>query len=205
MLPRPEARRVGGEHLVDQEQFALGRDPELELGVGQDDSSLRGGRRPAALVDVDRPCSRSLLREFGSHDPGRSAASRVMFSSWPSVRLRRRREDGRDEGVALDQPLLERLSPASVPGFTVLLPRGPGQVAAHHALDRNAAGSGGPALARPAQQRPRIRPARAAAARISPVPHRDEVVRACRARYVSQPPRGDLGEDARPCPARARP
>ncbi len=79
----PIAGRVRGEHLVDQQQLAVG-ETELELGVGQDDAF--GGRvlrRPE--VDVDRPASgaprsRSSPRISPVWDS-------VMFSSWPVVAL----------------------------------------------------------------------------------------------------------------------
>src|SRR5258706_13320024 len=46
---RPEARRVGRQDLVDDEQFAVRRRPEFEFRVRDDDSALRG-RIAACLI-----------------------------------------------------------------------------------------------------------------------------------------------------------
>ena len=82
-VPRPEARRVGRQRLVDPDEPAVVT-PELELGIGQDDPPrLRVGARAGVEGEARRP------RLLGARlPPTRSAISaNVMFSSWPDSAL----------------------------------------------------------------------------------------------------------------------
>ena len=55
---RPEARRVGGEHLVGEDDGAVRAAPELDLGVGEDDAALAGDLLAAGVDGQREPAQR---------------------------------------------------------------------------------------------------------------------------------------------------
>ncbi len=117
---RPEARRVGGEHLVAEHDRAVRAAPELELRVGQDDPALaRVARRRA------RRCSSDSRRSSSSsaRSPTISAArSKSTFSSWsPTSAFVAGREDRLRELLGLAQAR-RQLDPADGAGGLVVLP-----------------------------------------------------------------------------------
>src|SRR5262249_40391166 len=63
-IPGPEARGVGREHLVDQDELVLCVQPEFELGVRNDDPA-RGGVLRGLLVEPDADVA-DLAREVRS-------------------------------------------------------------------------------------------------------------------------------------------
>ena len=81
---RPEARRVGRQHLVAQHELVVGVEAELELGVGDDDAALVAAYSAAASY------SSIEIRSISSNrsSPTRSLpVARSMLMSWPSVAL----------------------------------------------------------------------------------------------------------------------
>ena len=65
-VDRPEARRIGRQHLVDEVQAAFVVEPELELGVGNDDAALKSvgcARARKSAMRASRTCAASLLAD----------------------------------------------------------------------------------------------------------------------------------------------
>ena len=88
-VDRPEARRIRREHLIGQDEIAVDQ-PELELGVGDDDPAA-GGQCCGALVDVDADVSDRAC-EFGSDQADRVLEGDVDVMV-ADVGFGRRRED----------------------------------------------------------------------------------------------------------------
>src|SRR3990172_176467 len=126
----PEPRRVRRQHLVDQDELPV-RQPELELGVGDDDSPPAGVvRRPA--VDLQRDGARLLGHRFPDDvDHLRKGDVHVVLSL---LLLGGGGEDRLREPCRLEQPYGD-LDPADLPSLAVFRPSGAGQVPAHDALD----------------------------------------------------------------------
>ena len=107
---RPEARRVGRQHLVDQDDAILDRpavavvdrqQAELELGVGDDDAA-RLGVRGAVGVEPQRQlaCTRSSTRLPTSA----AASASVMLMSWPLCALVAGVKIGSRQPIGFAQP-----------------------------------------------------------------------------------------------------
>src|SRR5262249_39120101 len=78
-LRRPEPRAVGSQHLVDQEDAAVCSDPELELGIRDDNAALR---RSGLTVGVD--CAGSPLQlasDLGAENPAHVCNRDVLVVS----------------------------------------------------------------------------------------------------------------------------
>src|SRR5213082_1646273 len=139
----PEARRVGGEDLVDHEQPAVRRRAELELRVGDDDAAP-GGVLPARLVQGEAG-PLQLVGVRAAQRPRHVRHGHVLVV--PHLGLGGGREDRGIEPRALDQSPRERLARERA-GLLVFRPGGAREVAAHHALERyrrRAADEHGPA------------------------------------------------------------
>src|SRR5829696_2342062 len=65
-IRRPEARAVGGEHLVGQHRAAGRVAAELELGVGDDDAAIRSERTPLLVHAAAEALQ--LRRHLGPED-----------------------------------------------------------------------------------------------------------------------------------------
>src|SRR5207245_3545410 len=97
-VPRPEARRVRGERLVDPHQL-LSTHPELELRVCEDDPSLLGVR---SRLLVDPQAEVADLRRAVRPDRPRHRLERDVLVV-AALRLRGGREDRRVEAIGLPQ------------------------------------------------------------------------------------------------------
>ena len=158
---RPEARRVGREHLVAEDDRAVGAAAELELRVGEDDPAL-ARVRGAELVDGDREAAQLLEQRAVADDLGGAVEVHVLVVV-ADLGLGRGREDRLGQLLGLLQPV-RQLDPADRAGGLVVLPARPGDVAAHDALHRH--------HLEPLDQH------RAAAELLGHVRERDQVVRA---------------------------
>ena len=128
---RPEPRRVRRQHLVDEDQLALG-ESELEFGVRHHDPPLQ---RMGCSELVQR--KRQLLQALGkaATDPfGHLVQGDVDVVARGF--LRRRREDGLGQTVRFHQPP-GKLDAADAAAVLVFLPSRAGQITAGHALDRD--------------------------------------------------------------------
>src|SRR5215472_6379612 len=125
----PEARAVGRERLVDQDQPAVDL-AELELGVSQDQAlalRVRGRLRVQPLAGVAQP-----LRQLAA-DVGPEPVERDVLIV-PRIRLGGRREDRLRQPLALAEAGRQRLARHGAP-LAVLGPGAPGEVAADDALE----------------------------------------------------------------------
>src|SRR5688572_13155481 len=130
---RPEARRVGGEHLVAEHDRAVGAAAELELRVGEDDPALARVRGAQLVYGYRQPPQ--LLEELAVPDDlGRAIEVHVLVVV-AHLGLGRRREDRLGELLGLLEPIRE-LDPTDRAGRPVVLPARPGDVAANDAFDR---------------------------------------------------------------------
>ena len=130
---RPEARRVRRQHLVADDDPAVGGAAELELRVGQDDPALArvvGGER----VELDRQAAQLLEQRPVAEDLGGAVEVDVLVVV-AHLGLRGGREDRLGQLVRLAQALGQR-DPADLAGALVVLPARARDVAAHDALDR---------------------------------------------------------------------
>ena len=132
LVGRPEPRAVRRQHLVDQDQVAVRQGAPLQLGVGHDHPPARGvsGRLAVHEQGAEPQPGGPVL----AHRLGQPLERHVLVV--PAVGLRRRRKNRLRQLVPLPQPG-RQLHPAHRPGGPVLLPPGPGQVAAGHALERH--------------------------------------------------------------------
>jgi hypothetical protein len=131
----PEARRVGGQRLVDEKKLVVGH-PELELRVGDDDppsESVFGG----GFVEGDGRIAH-LRRPLLPHDLRHPLEGDVLVV--PSLLLlRRRRKDRLREAGGLREPLRQGEA-AHLAVLLVFGPAGPGEISADDALDRKRLG-----------------------------------------------------------------
>src|SRR5699024_9440388 len=98
VLSVPEAGGIRGEHLVAEDDRAIGQRAELELRVGEYDAAFAGdGLGP--LVDVDGQVAQ-LLRGFGADGLGDLSEADVLIVI-AELGLRRGREDRRFEAIGL--------------------------------------------------------------------------------------------------------
>src|SRR5436190_5719169 len=131
---RPEARGIGRQNLVGEHDRAVGAAAQLELGVGEEDAVLArvGG---GELVQLDRDAAELLQQRPVADDLSRPVEVDVLVVV-AYVGLGGLGEDRLRELLRL----LESLGQADAahgPGGLVVLPAGPRQVAADHALDRD--------------------------------------------------------------------
>ncbi len=130
---RPEARGVGRQHLVGEDDLGAGVAAELELGVGEDDPAL-GRVLGAARVDLDRDPPQLLHQRPVADDLGGAVEVDVLVVV-ADLGLGRRGEDRLRQLVGLEQ-VGRQLDPADRAAVLVFLPARAGEVAAHDALDR---------------------------------------------------------------------
>nr|WP_030284322.1 hypothetical protein [Streptomyces catenulae] len=175
----PEARRVGRQDLVGQDQFAV-LEAELELGVGEEDAATAGDVAGAG-VDV----------EGGAAQPGGGLRAdltgdllvRDVLVVVADGRLGGRGEDRGGEFGAVDEALGERQT-ADRAGLPVLGEAGAGEVAAGDALDGgHVQGGADEGAARPVGG--------GAGGQL-----RGEDVVGDEVGELVEPPQGELGEDA---------
>ena len=105
---------------------------ELELGVREHDPGVAGDRLGAGVDG--KGVFAHLLGVGAAHDVDDVVEVDVLVVV-PQRRLRRRREDRLRQARAVDEARGQR-DPADAAGRQVVVQAGPGQVAAHHALDR---------------------------------------------------------------------
>src|SRR3954470_23104323 len=101
LVGRPEARRVGGAHLVAEHELAIGIEPELELRVREDDPALARVVSHRA-VDSQRNLAQPLAQLARAGQLGRLIeVDRLVV---PDLGLGGRREDRLRELLGLLQP-----------------------------------------------------------------------------------------------------
>ena len=128
---RPETRRVRRHRLVAEDDGAVRCDAELELRVGEEDSTRLGVLRPEAIqLERGRPRLRVALLAAERRRP--------FFVDVLVVALRRLRRRG-DDRLREARRLLEsrrKHVAADGTGLAVVLPSRAGEIAAHDELDR---------------------------------------------------------------------
>ena len=129
----PVARAVGREHLVHQDQLALGVQAELEFGVGDDDALLeRDGGRGLVQRDRDVP---DLGGQLGA-DHLDGFLKRDVFVVLTHLGFGRWGVDGLGQTAGVVQAF-GKLHATHRAAVLVFLPTAAGQVATHHSLYRN--------------------------------------------------------------------
>src|ERR1019366_7373702 len=129
----PEARGVGGQHLVAEDQRAVGRETELELRVGQDDAagaSVLGG----ALVHRNRGVAHPLGQAAVADRRTRALEIDVLVVV-AQRGLRRRGEQRLGQPLGFAQPTRQR-DPADRAAALIVAPARAREVAADNAFDR---------------------------------------------------------------------